>query len=89
MVRVNITFDPETLRMADREARRRKTSRSDFIREAVRTAAGNHEHAAEEVALRERRRKAVEGIRRIAGKLGDWPAEKIVHDWRYRLKDRR
>lgn len=89
MVRVNITFDRETLRLADREARRRKTSRSDFIREAVRTVAANHERAAEEAALRERRRKAMEGIRRIARKLGDWPAEKIVHDWRYRLKSRR
>jgi Arc/MetJ-type ribon-helix-helix transcriptional regulator len=86
MVRVNITFDQDTLRLADREARRRRTSRSDFIRSAVRAATVENDQAAEEAARRERRRKAIEGIRRVAHKLGDWPAEQIVRDWRYRLE---
>jgi len=84
MVRVNITFDQETLRLADREARRRKISRSHFIRSAIRSAAKGSEQALEEAALRERRIKAIEGMRRIAHKLGDWPAEQILHDMRYR-----
>jgi Arc/MetJ-type ribon-helix-helix transcriptional regulator len=85
MVRVNITFDRETLRLADREARRRKTSRSDFIRSAIRSAAEGNEQAVKEAARHERRRKAIEGMRRIAHKLGDWPAEQILHDMRLGL----
>ena len=86
MVRVNITFDPETLRIADREARRRRTSRSDFIRGAIRSVAKENDQVLEEAALRERRQKAIEGIRRIAHKLGDWPAEQILHDMRHRFE---
>jgi len=86
MVRINITFDQETLRLADREARRRKTSRSDFIRSAIRSAAEGNEQAAEEAARRERRRKAIEGMRRVAHKFGDWPAEQILHDMRHRFE---
>jgi len=83
MVRVNITFDRETLRLADREAHRRKTSRSDFVRSAIRSVAKESDRAVEEAALRERRRKAVEGIRHMAHKFGDWPAEQILHDMRH------
>jgi Arc/MetJ-type ribon-helix-helix transcriptional regulator len=86
MVRINITFDRETLRLADREARRRRTSRSDFIRNAVRTAAAENEQVAQEATLRERRQKAIEGIRRMAQKFGDWPAEQILRDMRNRVK---
>ena len=84
MVRVNITFDPETLRIADREARRRRTSRSDFIRGAIRSVAKENDQAVEEAALRERRRKAIEGMNRLAQKFGDWPAEQILYDMRHR-----
>jgi len=86
-LRINITVDPETVRLADREARRRKTSRSAVFRDAVRETAQNHRRQSGEAAQRERRRAAMEGIRRIAHKLGDWPAEQIVHNWRYRLHD--
>jgi len=85
MVRVNITFDLETLRLADRAARRRKTSRSDFVRSAVRTVANGEAVAAQEQELRVRRHKAIQEIRKIAKEAGNWPAVKIVHDWRYRL----
>jgi len=78
MVRVNIMFDQQTLRLADREARRRKTSRSDFIRSAIRSAAKENEQALGEVAVFERRRRAIEGMNRLAQKFGDWPAEKIL-----------
>ena len=85
MVRINITFDEETLRLADREARRRKTSRSDFIRSAVRRVAAVEDAAVQEQELRESRHEAIQAIRRIAKQMGNWPAEKILHDWRYRL----
>jgi metal-responsive CopG/Arc/MetJ family transcriptional regulator len=85
MVRINITFDHETLRLADREARRRRTSRSEFIRDAVRAEATRNDAAGKEQELRQQRREAIEGIRRIAKEAGSWSATKIVHDWRYRL----
>lgn len=85
-MRINITIDPETVRLADRLARRRKTSRSAVLREGVRALVESQNREAEEEASREQRRKAVQEIRRLAHKLGDWPAEQIVHDWRYRLE---
>jgi Arc/MetJ-type ribon-helix-helix transcriptional regulator len=88
-IRVNITIDPETLRLADRAAGRRRISRSEFIRTAVREMARNHKLESQEEASKKRRWEAYEGLRRIARKLGDWPAEKIVHDWRYRLVDKK
>jgi len=85
MVRVNITIDRETLRLVDREARRRKTSRSDFIRTAVRQVAADNEHKTEEASRRQCQRRAIEGMDRLARKAGDWPAEEILRAWRYRL----
>ncbi len=82
--RINITVDPETLRLADREARRRKTSRSDFIRGAIRSVAKENDQSLEEAALRERRWKAIEGMNRLARKFGDWPAEQILYEMRHR-----
>lgn len=87
-IRINITIDPETVRLADREARLRKTSRSDFIRSAVRAAATQNRHEAEEAARRERQRRAAERMDALARKAGDWPAEEILHAWRYRLAGR-
>ena len=83
--RVNITFDPETLRIADREARRCKTSRSNLIRTAVRAFASGHDKRQAEAALLERQTKAVVTMDRLAEKAGDWPAVEILHAWRYRL----
>ncbi len=83
--RINITVDRETLRLADREARRRRTSRSEFIRDAVRAEATRNNAAGKEQALRHERHEAFQAIRRIAKEAGNWPATKIVHDWRYRL----
>jgi metal-responsive CopG/Arc/MetJ family transcriptional regulator len=85
MVRVNITFDHETLRLANREARRLRTSRSEFIRAAVRAEAAKNDAAGKELELRQQRREAIEGIRKIAKQAGSWPTTKIVHDFRYRL----
>lgn len=83
-VRINITVDRETLRLADREARRRKTSRSGLIRDTIRELAKSHDREAEEEARRERRLRAAETIDRLAHKFGDWPAEKILREARYR-----
>lgn len=85
MVRINITVDQETLRLADREARRLRTSRSDFIRHAVRSEAARNGAAGKEQELRQQRHEAIQAIRSIAREAGSWPATKIVHDWRYRL----
>lgn len=84
-MRINITIDDETIRLADRLAGRWKVSRSAIMRQGVRALAENQARTAEEEARRERRRKTVREIARTARQLGDWPAEKIVHDWRYRL----
>jgi Arc/MetJ-type ribon-helix-helix transcriptional regulator len=83
--RINITVDRETLRLANREARRRRTSRSEFIRAAVRSEATRNDTADKEQELRQQRHEAFQAIRRIAEEAGSWPATKIVHDWRYRL----
>jgi len=83
--RVNITFDPETLRLADREARRCKTSRSNLIRTAVRAFTLKHQEQQAQAALLERQTKAVATMDRLAEKAGNWPAVDILHAWRYRL----
>jgi metal-responsive CopG/Arc/MetJ family transcriptional regulator len=84
--RINISMDPKTLRLADRLARRRKSSRSEILRRGVESLAAAELRDSEEAAMRDQRRKAISGIREIARKMGDWPAERILHDWRYRLK---
>jgi Arc/MetJ-type ribon-helix-helix transcriptional regulator len=86
---VNITVDPETVRLADREARRRKTSRSEFIRSAVREVATNHERQSEEGTRQKRRHEAVETMNRLAHEFGDWPAEQILRASRDRWAGRR
>lgn len=85
MVRINITVDRETLRIANREARRRRTSRSEFIRHAVRAEGTRSDDAGKEQELRRERHEAFQAIRKIAKEAGSWPATQIVHDWRYRL----
>jgi predicted transcriptional regulator len=82
-VRINITVDPETVRLADCLAQRKKSSRSAILREGVRVLAENHQREMEEAKIRGRRGKATEGIRRIARKPGEWPSEAIVHAFRY------
>ncbi len=78
MVRVNISFDRETLRLADREARRQRISRSEMIRTAVRRAATHQDLEAEAEARRRRQREAVEAMDRLAHEFGDWPAQRIL-----------
>ena len=85
--RINVTFDPETLRLADREARRRRISRSNLIRTAVRAFASEHEKEQAQAARQERQRKAVATMDRLAKEAGDWPAVEILRAWRYRLQD--
>ncbi len=87
--RINITVDQDTLRLADREARRRKTSRSEYIRAAVREVATNHEHESKETARRKRQREAVEMMDRLAHEFGDWPAQEILRASRDRWARRK
>ncbi len=82
--RVNITVDTETLRLADRLARARKTSRSAVLREGVHSLASEHERQKADAALLERQREAVATMDRLAQKAGNWPAVEILHAWRYR-----
>jgi len=71
-------MDQATLRLADRLARRKKTSRSEIMREGVQSLAEADRRAFEEVALRQRQREAVETMNRLARSAGDWPAERIL-----------
>lgn len=77
-IRINITIDRETLRLADREAHRQKTSRSEFIRKAVRAQAEDRRQQADSEARRDRQKRAIEGMHRLAHEFGDWPAEQIL-----------
>jgi predicted transcriptional regulator len=82
--RVNITVDPQTLRLADRLARVRKTSRSAVLRDGVHALASAHEKKKAEAVELERQKNAVATMDRLAQKAGDWPAVEILHAWRYR-----
>lgn len=89
MVRVNITFDRETLRLADREARRQRISRSELIRAAVRKTATQNELKAEEETRHLRQREAVEMMDQLAHEFGDWPAARILRTSRDRWANRK
>ena len=82
--RVNITVDPQTLRLADRLARARKISRSAVLREGIYSLASEHEKRQAEAARLERQKEAVATMDSLAQKAGDWPAVEILHAWRYR-----
>lgn len=88
-MRINITIDPGTVRLADRLARRRKISRSALLRAGVKALAENETLEAKNQAQRERRRRAAEALDRLAHQFGDWPAEEIVRAWRYRSEGRK
>ena len=85
-IRINITVDRETLRVADREARRQKTSRSEFIRRAVRNQASSGLHQSRADKERAQRERAIEGLDRLARRFGDWPAEEILRASRDRWR---
>jgi hypothetical protein len=76
--RVNITIDLETLRLADRAARRQKVSRSQLIRKAIRDAAAAQDRQFEAEARRKRQQRASETMDRLAQKAGKWPADQIL-----------
>ncbi len=86
-IRVNITFDPDILRLADREARRRKVSRSQVVRDSIREAVARHAMAIEEEGRRKRRSEAAAKMDRLAREFGNWPADKIVRAARDRWAD--
>ena len=67
--RVNITVDAQTLRLADRLARARRTSRSAVVREGVHALAENQVNQIAEKEFRERQRRAAEAMDRLAHKL--------------------
>jgi hypothetical protein len=76
--RVNIAIDPETLRLADRTARRRKISRSESIRAAIYDAGEVENRRAADQKRCARQRRAIEGMQRLAHHFGDWQAEQIL-----------
>jgi metal-responsive CopG/Arc/MetJ family transcriptional regulator len=81
-IRINITMDRETLRLADREAHRQRTSRSEFIRKAVRAHAESQQQQAANEERRQRQFKAAAMMDRLARQFGDWPAERILRSAR-------
>jgi metal-responsive CopG/Arc/MetJ family transcriptional regulator len=85
--RVNITIDAETLRIADRVARRRNVSRSELIRTAIRQSADAQIRQDEAEARRKRQREAIKTMDRLARKAGKWPATEILRQWRYRSEE--
>ena len=87
--RVNITIDSETLRIADRVARRRRISRSEVIRVAIRQTAEAQARRDEEEDRRKLQKEAVESMDQLARKAGDWPAIQILRKWRYRSEENR
>jgi metal-responsive CopG/Arc/MetJ family transcriptional regulator len=89
VVRINITFDRETLRLADREARRQRVSRSEMIRAAVRSAAAENGRKAEAEARRRRQQEAAATMNRLAHEFGDWPAGMILRRSRDRWATRK
>jgi Arc/MetJ-type ribon-helix-helix transcriptional regulator len=84
--RVNITIHPETLRLADRTARRRMVSRSELIRAAIHEAAEAQDRQAEAEAPQRRQQEAVNNLDRLAHQFGDWPAEQILRAARDRWR---
>jgi len=82
--RVNITIDSETLRLANRIARRRKVSRSELIRAAIHEAAEAQDRRAADEERYARQKRAIEGMQRLAHHFGDWPAEQILRSFRDR-----
>jgi Ribbon-helix-helix protein, copG family len=84
--RINFTIDRETLREAGRKARQRHLSRSALLREAIHSLSTKPDAKYMDEARKNRQRAAVEGIRQLARKAGNWPAGKILHSWRYRLE---
>jgi len=76
--RVNITVDPQTLRLADRLAHSRKTSRSAILREGVHVLAESQANQAAEQVRRERQRRAAEAMDKLAHKFGTWPAQELL-----------
>ena len=83
-MRINITVDPKTVQLADRMARRRKTSRSAILREGVHALAESQLREADEQLRQARRRRAAETMDRLAHDFGNWPAEKILREARHR-----
>ena len=88
-IRINITVDRETLRLADREARRQKTSRSEFIRKAVRDQAEVQRRHVEDGKQLAKRLEAAAAMDRLARQFGDWPAEQILRESRDRWRSKR
>ena len=83
--RINITVDRETVHLADRLARRMKTSRSAVMREGVRALAETKAREVDDQTRCLKQREAFGRILRFAHEAGDWPAERIVRAWRDRL----
>lgn len=88
-VRINITIDPETVRVADRLARAWRISRSAVLRQGIHALAEMQAREVEERARRERQRDAAKTMDRLARQFGDWPAEKILRSARDRWATRK
>lgn len=77
-MRINITVDRDTIRLADRMARRMKASRSAVMRAGVLALLGQEAREAEATARRERQRRAAEAMDRLAREFGDWPDDALL-----------
>jgi len=78
VTKINISIREEVLDELDKAAGEAGTSRSAFIAQAV-------EHFLQEKEkerIKEKRRKAAEGIDKLREKLGDWDATGEILKWR-------
>lgn len=72
------------MRLADRLARRRRTSRSAVFRDGVRALADQERREKDSAARRKRQMQAIADMDRLARKFGDWPAEAVLREARDR-----
>ena len=78
VVKINVSISKEDLAELDKAAREAKTSRSAFMAQAVK----HFLEEKREEELRKKRMAAVEGIRKIAEKIGPWDGTAEILKWR-------
>jgi len=82
ITKINITLSEEELKKIDKFVKKESSTRSGFIREAVKHYMTEVEISEEERKKRERMKKAVTGIRKLRKKAGNWDGVSEIRKWR-------
>lgn len=80
--KINITLSEEELSQIDDFAERRSSTRSSFIREAVKSYMERARTEEEEKRRRKRMQEAALDIRKLRKKAGDWDGVSEIRKWR-------